>query len=154
MALGHFAKLAVALSFGLVLGSGAQAQVAVTDPSDLANLYAKAMAESDIETIVAFYAENGILLTPEGPIAAGRDQVRQLMTRNFSGGAKLSMRFNGAQIDGGGGNAVTIWDWVLEVALPGREPLERHVRSMLYLKQAEAGGAWFIVADMYQVLPE
>jgi uncharacterized protein (TIGR02246 family) len=147
--------------FGLAAGAAAlmmsvapvMAQSPIANPQDLPKLYADAMAASDVETMVSFYAPNAILMTPEGPVAAGSDQIRTLLTRNFSGGAKLSMTFNQAQLDGGNGHAVTVWDWTLAVVVPGQEqPVQRHVRSMLYLKQQ--GETWSITADMYQILPQ
>lgn len=137
---------------GMTLGTPAMAQSPITNPQDLPKLYAEAMAASDVDAIVSFYAPNAILMTPEGPIAAGADQIRQLMARNFGGGAKLGMSFNQAQIDGGNGHAVTIWDWVLSVTVPEQQPITRHVRTMIYMQQD--GETWSIVADMYQVLPQ
>lgn len=128
------------------------AQSPIANPQDLPRLYAAAMAAGDVETIVSFYAPNAILMTPEGPVAAGAEQIGQLMARNFAGGVQLSMTFNQAQIDGGSGHAVTIWDWVLAVAPPGQAAVTRRVRSMLYLQQS--GERWAIVADMYQILPQ
>lgn len=143
-----FAALVVA---GLLTGM-AQAQSPIVNPQDLPTLYAEAMAAGDVDTMVSFYAPNAILMTPEGPVAAGSDNIRALLTRNFSGGAKLSMTFNQAQIDGGNGHAVTVWDWILNIALEGQPPMQRHVRSMLYLQQSDT--SWSIAADMYQILPE
>lgn len=137
---------------GMSLVVPAWAQSPITNPQDLPKLYAEAMAAGDVDTIVSFYAPNAILMTPDGPVAAGADQIRQLMARNFTGGAKLGVSFNQAQLDGGNGHAVTVWDWVLSVAVPGQEPISRHVRTMIYMKQA--GETWSIAADMYQILPQ
>ena len=147
------ALTAILILTGLVLATGAaRAQAVIANPQDLPRLYAEAMAASDIETIVSFYAPNAILMTPEGPVAAGTDDIRALMTRNFAGGARLSMRFNQAQLDGGNGHAVMVWDWVLAAALEG-QATQRRVRTMMYLKQG-ADGAWLIAADMYQLPPQ
>ena len=147
------ALTAILILTSLVLATGAaRAQAVIANPQDLPRLYAEAMAASDIETIVSFYAPNAILMTPEGPVAAGTDDIRALMTRNFAGGARLSMRFNQAQLDGGNGHAVMVWDWVLAVALEG-QATQRRVRTMMYLKQG-ADGAWLIAADMYQLPPQ
>lgn len=131
----------------------AQAQPSIPSPPDLPKLYAQAMAAGDVEAIVAFYAPNAILMTPEGPVAAGADAIRALMTRNFAGGVALGMTFNQAQLDGGNGHAVMVWDWLLHIELDGQPPQQRHVRSMLYLKQGEDAD-WLIAADMYQILPQ
>lgn len=143
--------LATLVAAGLLAGT-ARAQSPIVNPQDLPQLYAQAMAAGDVDTIVSFYASNAILMTPEGPVAAGAEQIRQLMARNFSGGARLGMKFNQAQIDGGGGHAVTVWDWNLTIAVEGQPEQQRHVRSMIYLQQA--GERWTIAADMYQVLPQ
>jgi uncharacterized protein (TIGR02246 family) len=148
----HF-QLALGLATLAISTAAAHAQSPIANPQDLPRLYAEAMAASDVEAIVSFYAPNAIVMTPEGPVAAGADQIRALMSRNFAGGAKLSMTFNQAQLDGGNGHAVTVWDWTLAVVLPDQQqPLQRHVRSMLYLKQQ--GESWSITADMYQILPQ
>ncbi len=148
----RLALIVAALAVSIALGAPARAQSPIANPQDLPELYARAMAAGDVDTIVSFYGPNSIVMTPEGPVAAGQEQIRLLMTRNFSGGAKLSMAFNQARIDGGGGHAVTVWDWVLTIAVEGRPEQKRHVRSMIYLQQA--GERWIIAADMYQVLPQ
>ncbi len=139
------------LSFVLTVMIGfagaAYAQAPALTPENLPQLYTNAMAARDVEAIGGFYAERAILMTPEGPVAGGRDQIKALLARNFAAGA-VRMTVNQARRDGDANHAVVIMDWLLEIAPAGREPLRRRVRSLFYMRST--GSNWQIVADMYQ----
>ena len=139
--------LSLVLTAMIGFAGAAFAQAPALTPENLPQLYTNAIAARDVEAIGGFYAERAILMTPEGPVAGGRDQIKALMARNFAGGA-MRMTVNQARRDGDPNHAVVIMDWLLEIAPAGREPVRRRVRSLFYMRNG--GGTWQIVADMYQ----
>jgi hypothetical protein len=54
---------------------GAVAQQGAAKPEDLVRQFAAAMAERDADKVAALYAERAVLMMPEGPVAAGREQI-------------------------------------------------------------------------------
>jgi ketosteroid isomerase-like protein len=101
-----------------------------------------------IDRIAGLYAEQGIILTPQGGALAGREQIRASLARNLAEG-QPSLRLINARYDGGADAGVVIWVWEPEVPAQTPPAQRRRVRSMLYVKNSPAG--WHIVADMFQV---
>jgi uncharacterized protein (TIGR02246 family) len=143
-------SLAIMVAASVTGPSQAPAQPVIPAIDHLPRLFAEAMAARDADRLASYYGERAILMTPEGPVASGREQIRALFARNFSSGA-VRMTLNQARVDGDQANAVVLWDWTLEVAVVGRDPIRRRIRSMLHLKNLSTG--WQIIADMYQILP-
>lgn len=148
---GWCAGLAAAVAGMTMLASPhASAQQGPDGPEDLVRQFTAAMAERNADRIAGLYAERAVLMMPEGPVAAGRDQIRAVYARNFAS-ADTKMTLAQARVDGGEDTAVMLWVWNVEIGQPGREPVRRRVRSMVHVKKTPAG--WQIFADMYQVLP-
>jgi ketosteroid isomerase-like protein len=140
-----FAGLAVLPATGLVRPASAQGQPAT--PNDLMEQLGAAITARDADRIARFYAEQSMMMTPQGHIIHGRDRIKETFARNFASG-QPAMRLVNARADGGPQAGVVIWIWELEV--PGQAPPQRRrIRSMLYLKNSPSG--WRVVADMFQV---
>ncbi len=148
---GWSAGLAAAVA-GLAMlgGRHAAAQQGPAGPEELVRQFTVAMAERNADKLAALHAERAVLMMPEGPVAAGRDQIRAIYARNFAT-ADMRMTLAQARVDGGEDSAVVLWVWNVEIGPPGRDPLRRRVRSMVHVKKTPGG--WQIFADMYQVLP-
>jgi uncharacterized protein (TIGR02246 family) len=129
-------------------GGTALAQGGPSTPTELVRQFQAAMAARDIDRIAGLYAEQGIILTPQGGALAGREQIRASLARNLAEG-QPSLRLINARYDGGADAGVVIWVWEPEVPAQTPPAQRRRVRSMLYVKNSPAG--WHIVADMFQV---
>lgn len=127
----------------------ASAQGAPAGIEDFVRRFRAAMAARDADAVAALYGERALLLMPEGPIAAGRDQIRAVYARNFANSG-LRMTPAETRADGDAAHAVVLWIWNAEIARPGGEPLRRRIRALLHLKAAPEG--WQIAADLYQVV--
>jgi uncharacterized protein (TIGR02246 family) len=137
------AALAVAMP-----GGAAQAQAGPATPTELVRQFQAAMAARDIERVAGLYAEQGVMLTPQGGAIAGRDRIRATLARNLAAG-QPGLRLLRARFDGGTDAGVVIWEWEVEGADPAPPARRQRVRSMIYVKSSTAG--WQIVADMFQV---
>jgi len=143
---------AIAAGLALVAATGdiALAQGAPPGIDDFVRRFRAAMDERNADSIAALYGERALLLMPEGPIAAGRDQIRAVYARNFASGT-VKMTPAETRADGDASQAVILWIWNVEIAQPGRDPVRRRIRAMLHLKNGPAG--WQIAADLYEVIP-
>ncbi len=129
-------------------GGTAQAQAGPTTPTELVRQFQAAMAARDVDRIAGFYAEQGVILTPQGGAMAGRERIRESLARNLAAG-QPGLRLLNARFDGGADTGVVIWVWEVEGADQPPPAQRRRIRSMLYVKNSPAG--WQIVADMFQV---
>lgn len=114
------------------------------------DLFAAATSGGNADGIAAFYAPNALLLAPGSPVVRGRDAIRALYARNQQAG-RNTLRFTDFSVDAGADRAVILWAWTLTVEQTGGGRGETRGRSLLFLKNA--GGTWYIVADMFQPTP-
>jgi uncharacterized protein (TIGR02246 family) len=126
----------------------AQAPAGPATPTELVRQFQAAMTARDIEGVARLYAEQGVMLTPQGGAIAGRDRIRATLARNLAAG-QPALRLLRARFDGGTDAGVVIWEWEVEGADPAPPARRQRVRSMVYVKSSPGG--WQIVADMFQV---
>lgn len=144
------APLAAGMAMMAAAAGPVEAQGAPPGIENFVRRFRAAMEARDADSVAALYGERALLLMPEGPIAAGRDQIRAVYARNFASGA-VRMTPAETRADGDAAHAVILWIWNAEIAQPGRDPVRRRVRALLHLKNTPAG--WQIAADLYQVVP-
>lgn len=130
------------------LGSAAHAQSGPATPNELVRRFQAAMAARDVEGLANLYAEQGLLLPPSGGAVTGRGNIRAFMARNLAAG-QPALRMLNARFDGTTEVGVIIWTWEPEGTAQTPPAQQRHIRSMLYVKNSPAG--WQIAADMFQV---
>lgn len=144
------ASIAAGLAAMAAAQAPAAAQGAPPGIEDFVRSFRAAMDARDADRVAALYGERGLLLMPEGPIAAGRDQIRAVYARNFAAGT-VRMTPAETRADGDAAHAVILWIWNVEIAQPGRDPVRRRIRALLHLRNTPDG--WQIAADLYQVVP-
>ncbi|XSG80898.1 MAG: YybH family protein [Methyloligella sp. ZOD6] len=120
------------------------------DPKEAAMIFVQATARGDAAAIAELYAPKATLLLPDGKVAEGRAEIRDLTERMLrSGDNDLVIR--DMKIDGDDSRAVMIWSWVRQITPKEGDPITIRGRSMLYWLKSEEG--WQIAVDMYQQVP-
>jgi len=71
----------------LLLAFVQPAAAQVAKPDELPQRFAAAMAANDAEAMAALYASDAIVMTPEGPVAGGLEQITQLFGAMMGQGA-------------------------------------------------------------------
>ncbi len=123
----------------------------VAHPRDAADVFVKATAAGDADTIAALYAPNAIFLAPNTPVISGREAIRNIFVRNFKAGPN-GIKFVDVKIDGAGDRALVIWQWISEIKTEKGGTVRTDGRSMVYMVRGESG--WQISADMMQAAPK
>lgn len=141
---------AAGLAGALGAGRAALAQGGPATPGELVQQFRAALEARDAARVAAFYAEQAIILNPRGGVTAGREAIAASMARNFAAG-QPQLRLVNARFDGTAEGGVVIWIWEGDIAIQGRPPERRRIRSMLYVKTTPGG--WRIFADMFQDYP-
>jgi uncharacterized protein (TIGR02246 family) len=146
-------RLLLALTMMAATGLATLPAVAggVAHPRDAADVFVKATAAGDADTIAALYAPNAVFLVPNRPVISGRDAIRQIFVNNFASGPN-AIRFLDVKVDGAGDRALVLWLWVSEIKPKSGKPVRTVGRSMVYMVRGESG--WQISADMMQDAPK
>ncbi len=135
---------------GLLSLTGAATADGLANPRDSIAIFQQATETGDLESIMALYAPNAVLLFPGAPVIGGTDKIRANYARSFAAGQN-HLTIHAAQMDGEGDTAVILWVWSFSITPPGGETKTRTGRSMVFFKRGDGG--WLIYADMLQDAP-
>ena len=139
------------LFFIAVLALAMAAAFAFAAPMDVARETAGAMsaavAKGDLDAIAALYAEDALVLFPNGKTISGREAIRKANEDNQNAGANV-LKFGSALARGDDSQVSVVWTWELTITPQGKGPVLTKGRSLLYLQRV--GDRWQIVFDMFQ----
>ncbi len=139
--------MAFAAFFSWMHGPAA-AQATATTPGDFVRQFQAALDARDVDRILQLYAEDGIVLTPQGGVLTGRNSIREVLARNLAA-SQPPLRLMNANFDGDSERGVLVWVWHAEPASHETTARGRRLRSMLYLRNADGG--WRIAAETAQI---
>lgn len=126
----------------------AVAQASPATPGDFVRQFQAALDARDVDRILQLYAEDGIVLTPQGGVLTGRNSIRDVLARNLSA-SQPPLRLMNANFDGDAERGVLVWVWHADPASHETNARGRRMRSMLYLRNQ--GSGWRIVAETAQI---
>ncbi len=144
-ALSSFAALSLAAA---LIAPGALA--GVESPELAAQVYTDAVARGDAAALAALYAENAVVLAPDGAVLKGRAAIEAANARNFAAGA-ARIAIDDVMPDFGETKGVMFWSWTLTLAADSPQPVTVRGRSLTGWSKGADG--WEITADMFQVAP-
>ncbi|BDG70213.1 hypothetical protein Rmf_01420 [Roseomonas fluvialis] len=130
------------------LAAGSGVATAAPTPSAFVRQFQEALEARDVERVLDLYAEDGVVLTPQGGVLAGRGSIRETLARNLAAG-QPPLRLMNANLDGDSDRGVLTWVWHVDAAPQDAHSRGRRVLSMVYLRRV--GGAWRIVAETAQI---
>jgi ketosteroid isomerase-like protein len=146
-------KSAAIVAVGLLALAGCQKAPTV----DLAAFETKAKADvrtwlasynsGDVETIVAMYADDAILMAPGYPAAVGRDAIRELLTTDSAAARAAGVTLNAVDNDTVGASGDLAWH---SGSYTANDATGMAVDSGNYLEvQQNIDGKWLIIRDIY-----
>jgi ketosteroid isomerase-like protein len=116
--------------------------------------YTAAMDGGDVEGIVALYAVDATRYPPDGEPASGPEAMRAFAERVASmPGFHLTATSVAMDVSPSGDMGYTLNLLELTFTDPDGRPVVEHLRDF-HVWRYEADGAWRIVEDIWQVLPE
>ncbi len=104
----------------------------------------RAITDEDFDTLMAFYAEDAVLVVQPGQIAKGKAQIRnafQAIAKHFQ--HALTVTQGEAQVIEGAGTALVIMDTLLFVGT-ATEPVKRRAT---YVFQRDDNDGWLCTVD-------
>ena len=146
-------KSAAIVAVGLLALAGCQKAPTV----DLAAFETKAKADvrtwlasynsGDVETIVAMYADDAILMAPGYPAAVGHDAIRELITTDSAGARAAGVTLNAVDNDTVGASGDLAWH---SGSYTVNDNAGTAVDSGNYMEvQQNIDGKWLIIRDIY-----
>ena len=107
----------------------------------------RAIGEENFDALMAFYAEDAVLVVKPGMIATGKAQIRKAfvaIAEHFN--HSLAIGQGEMQIIQGGNTALVVMETILDVTSP-EGVRECVTRRATYVFREEPGGAWLRVVD-------
>jgi uncharacterized protein (TIGR02246 family) len=146
-------KSAAVIAVGLLALAGCEK----TPTVDLAAFETKAKADvrtwlaayntGDVETIVAMYADDAVLMAPGNPAAVGRDAIRELITTESAAAQAAGVTLTAVDNDTVGASGDIAWH---SGSYTVNDATGMAVDSGNYLEvQQNIGGKWLIIRDIY-----
>lgn len=108
----------------------------------------KAWSETppDVASFVSFFAEGAHFLTPDGPLAVGKEDIEKIASHLLAPGSSLTWRATKADVSKAGDLGYSIGTFELTVNDPEGNPVTRKGKyTTVWRKQAD--GQWKVVAD-------
>ena len=109
--------------------------------------YEKAVANRDIDAIVALYTGDGFFLPPNSPIAQGSDAIRAVIQAYFDAGV-VSLDLETTVLDNQGDVVVEVGRYRLGLEPPGADPVT-DVGKYLQVFKRQADGSFLIAYDCF-----
>jgi uncharacterized protein (TIGR02246 family) len=142
---------AVALLLAASLSGCAQKPAALTE-SDRASIrttieeFTTAIGKNDFATAASFYAEDGVIMPPNGPAAQGRPGVQ----RSFEGfGRTQSFSQSVVEIEGEGNLAYARIDYEVTFTPPNATASVSDKGKALIVMRKETDGRWRTIRGMH-----
>jgi uncharacterized protein (TIGR02246 family) len=146
-------KSAAIVAVGLLVLAGCQKAPTV----DLAEFETKAKGDvrtwlaaynaGDVETIVAMYADDAVLMAPGSPAAVGRDAIRERITIESAAAQAAGVTLNAVDNDTVGASGDLAWH---SGSYTATDAMGMVVDSGNYLEvQQNIDGKWLIIRDIY-----
>jgi uncharacterized protein (TIGR02246 family) len=146
-------KSAAMVAVGLLALAGCE----MTPTVDLAAFETKAKADvrtwlaayntGDVETIVAMYADDAVLMAPGNPAAVGRDAIRELITTESAAAQAAGVTLTAVDNDTVGASGDLAWH---SGSYTVNDATGMAVDSGNYLEvQQNIDGKWLIIRDIY-----
>lgn len=146
-------KSTAIVAVGLVVLAGCQKAPTV----DLAAFETKAKADvrawlaayntGDVETIVAMYADDAVLMAPGNPAAVGRDAIRELITTESAAAQAAGVTLQAVDNDTVGASGDLAWH---SGSFTVHDASGMAVDSGNYMEvQQNIDGKWLIIRDIY-----
>lgn len=109
--------------------------------------YEKAVANQDVDAIVALYTQDGFFLPPNSPIAKGSDAIRAVLQAYIDAGAQ-SLDLETTVLDDQGDVVVEVGQYKLGLQPPGADPIT-DLGKYLQVFKRQADGSFLIAYDCF-----
>ena len=109
--------------------------------------YSKAVANQDMDEVMALYAEDARLLAPNAPIAEGRAAIQAVLQSYLDAGVN-SLELQSIDVLNDGALVVDIGRYVLGMQPPGADPVRDEGKYVVVFRR-EGDGTLKIVADAF-----
>ena len=109
--------------------------------------YEKAVANQDVDAIVALYAPDGYFLPPNSPIAKGPDAIRGVLQAYIDAGAN-SLDLETTALDEQGDVVIEVGQYKLGLQPPGADPIT-DIGKYLQVFKRQADGSFLIAYDCF-----
>lgn len=115
--------------------------------------WAAAAAAGDLEALVTFWADSAVDYFPNGPVADGREAIRQLVAANRSQpGFSLNWEPSDAVVADSGDLGYTMGAFDMSFRGPDNRAIERHGHYVcIWRKQPD--GSWKCIVEMSNFRP-
>jgi uncharacterized protein (TIGR02246 family) len=107
----------------------------------------RAVNDSDVNSIVACWAPDGIMLPPHHPAVHGRDAIGEYFSRVFAA-RRLTFTFTKTSIDVVGDIAIELLYYTAVATAPGGETTD-DVGKGIHIYRRRAGGTWQLTKDIW-----
>ena len=109
--------------------------------------YGKAVANQDIDAIVALYTPDAFFLPPNSPIAKGSDAIRAVLQAYIDAGAN-SLDLDTTVLDEQGDVVIEVGQYKLGLQPSGAEPIT-DLGKYLQVFKRQADGSFLIAYDCF-----
>ena len=114
-------------------------------PEDCDRLFGERVNAGDIEGVVSLYEEDGSFVARDGSVAAGRAEVRKVITRLVQ--MRAVLRSDVVKVVTAGESLAVLYnDWSLSATGSGGERIERSGKSIEVVRR-QADGTWLFAID-------
>ena len=122
------------------------------DVKAISDLEAKQVSDfgaKNIEALIAFYADDAVLMTPGGPSAKGKDAIRNGLKEMIADPAmKLNFKADKVDVSKAGDLGYTQGTYTLTMTNPVTHKLLEDHGSYVTTYRKQADGSWKAVADI------
>jgi uncharacterized protein (TIGR02246 family) len=118
-------------------------QTTPSSPAEVSDAFVQAVNAADLESAIALYREDAVLLAPDGSQARGAGAIRGLLQNLISMRVQMTTRVTSVIVTDD--FAVASEDWTMRLDTGGDDDTEQHGRSIVCFANGEDG--WRFVID-------
>jgi ketosteroid isomerase-like protein len=119
----------------------------VTKPEDMAQAFAEAFNSGNIESVLALYESNAVMVPEAGKLAKGPAALRETLTGFLTIKGKITIQSR--YCIHAGDLALTSLDWSLRGSGPNGQPMEMQGTSMEVIRRQSDGRWLYIIGHPY-----
>jgi ketosteroid isomerase-like protein len=144
-------KAAALVAAGLIALAGCEKKTDVaafeTEAKSDVRAWLEAFNTGDVDTVVAFYAPDAVVMAPGNPAAAGHDAIRALITKESDGARGAGVSLHANDDDKAGASGDIGWHSGSYVV---KDSTGAVVDSGNYMEvQQNVDGKWLIIRDIW-----
>jgi len=114
--------------------------------NNLRDAYVQAVLAGDADAAAAMYADNAILMPPDGPAIEGRAAIR---ASEAEGAAPQGFTLTSVEIDGQGGLAYDRGTWSWTGAVVDTAEAVTLTGKYVTIARKQADGSWLVTVDIW-----